>query len=329
MIGMDVTFATGQVDRPDRLAAWRELVSRAFLPLAITPLDGQRGRDAFEASVTGRSLGGLQVWLVMASPMSAVRARRHIEAAGDDYLLALHVTGAAHAAQDGREVTLLPGDLALFDSSRPYSIAFPGPGAFQHVIYQVPRASLDARRDLGAATALRVPADSGAGRLVSPYLRSLALPGLSGPRQAFVDAGLDLAVSALREAAGLEEREDRRRRSPLSELKEHALARLSDPGLSPEAVARAGYVSVRQLHREFAREGITFGGWIREQRLRRCREDLVDQRLGHLTVAQIAERWGFRSAAHFSRAFEARYAVTPAGWRRSKIAGFAGHAGAR
>jgi AraC-like DNA-binding protein len=332
MIGVDLAFATGQVDPPDRLAAWRELVSRAFLPLAITPLGGDRGREPFEGSVTGRHLGGLQVWLVTASPMSAVRARRHIEASGDDYLLALHVRGTAHATQDGREVTLGPGDLALFDSSRPYSIAFPGPGAFEHVIFQVPRASLDARRDLGAVTAMRVPSDSGAGRLVSPYLRRLALPGPGRgrpPQQAFVDAGLDLAVSALREAGGLGGRADPGRRSPLSELKEQALARLSDPRLSPEAVARVGYVSVRQLHRLFAREGLTFGGWVREQRLRRCRDDLADLRLGHLTVAEIAERWGFRSAAHFSRAFEARYGVTPSACRRPKIAGLEDPAGAR
>jgi transcriptional regulator GlxA family with amidase domain len=83
-------------------------------------------------------------------------------------------------------------------------------------------------------------------------------------------------------------------------------------------VARDGYVSVRQLHRLFAREGLTFAGWVREQRLRRCRDDLADPRLSHLTVAEIAARWGFRSAAHFSRAFEARYAITPSRSRRGR-----------
>ena len=39
-------------------------------------------------------------------------------------------------------------------------------------------------------------------------------------------------------------------------------------------------------------------------------------------------RWGFRSAAHFSRAFEARYGITPSACRRSKIAGTAGPLGA-
>jgi AraC-like DNA-binding protein len=335
VIGMDLVFTTGQVDPPDQLAAWRELVNHAFLPLAITPLDRPDRSGGFDASVTRRSLGGLRVWLVQASPMSAVRARPHIEASGgDDYLLALHVRGTAQGVQDGREVTLGPGDLTLFDSGRPYSVSFTGPGVFQHVIYQVPRASLDARGDVGAATARRVAAASPAGRLVSPYLRTLARPAPSGPYgpavppgeplneplgEAFVDAALDLAVSALRTAAGCVGRADPPHRSAVRELRDYALTHLGDPGLSPETVALACYVSVRQVHRLFAREGRTFGGWVREQRLRRCRDDLADPRLGHLAVAEIAARWGFRSAAHFTRAFQARYGMTPTGHRALRL----------
>jgi AraC-like DNA-binding protein len=316
VIGVDLAFATGQVEPPDQLDAWRELVNREFLPLAITPLGSPGRPGVFEGSATCHNLGVLRVWLVRASPMSAVRAWHHIKASGTgDYLLALHVTGTAQAIQDGREVTLGPGDFTLFDSSRPYTISFPGPGMFEHVIYQVPRASLDAHRGIGAATALRVPAASTAGQLVSPYLRTLAgsapSPSVHRPREAFVDAGLDLAVRALRSVAGYPGPEGPRRRGQVTELKDYALEHLGDPGLSPPAAAQASFVSVRQLHRLFASEGLTFGGWVREQRLRRCRDDLADQRLGHLSIAEIAARWGFRSAAHFTRTFQARYGITP------------------
>lgn len=318
---MDLAFATDQVDPPERLTAWRELISRVFLPLAITPIGGDGQPGTFDGLVAGHSLGELQVWRVKASPMSAVRSRQHIKtSANDDYLLALHVKGTAHAAQDGREVSLGPGDFALFDSSRPYSIAFPGPGTFEHVIYQVPRASLDARRPLREATALRVSAATAAGQLVFPYLKTLARHAESRygqvPARAFTDAGLDLAVSALRATAGYPDQPGPGHRSPASELRNYALAHLGDPGLSPQAAARASYVSARQLHRLFAREGLTFGGWIREERLRRCYDDLVSQQLAHLPIAQIAARWGFRSPAHFARAFQERYGITPTSHRR-------------
>jgi len=99
-------------------------------------------------------------------------------------------------------------------------------------------------------------------------------------------------------------------------LKDLALARLGDPALIPKTVARAGYVSVRRLHRLFADDGLTFSRWIIEQRLRRCRDDLADPRLRDLTTAEIAARRGFRSAAHFSRALRERHGVTPVSYRR-------------
>ena len=317
MIAVDVAFSTSRLDPPERLPAWRELVNRVFLPLDIAPLAAGGPSGAFDGSVTGRDWGELRVWRVRAAPMSAVRAARHIRSSAcDDYLLGLHLSGTAVAAQDGRQVTLGPGDFALFDAARPYRIAFRGPGVFEHVIYQVPRASLDARGRAGGATALRVPAASGAGRLVSPYLQTLAASAPDEPpAQAFIDTGLDLAASALRTTAGDDPGPGRP--ALMGELRRYALAHLGDPALSPRAVARSGYISVRQLHRLFEREGISFGAWLLEQRLRRCRDDLADPRLGHHAVAEVAARWGFRSTAHFTRAFRARYGTTPGTLRRA------------
>jgi len=264
---VDLSFATSQVDPAERLSATRELVNREFLPLAITPLRAAGPPAHFDARLTGGDWGGLRVWRVEASPLLAARAPRHITLrARDDYLLALHVSGTATGVQDDRQVILGPGDFALFDPTRPYTIAFQGAGTFEHVIYQVPRASLDARGQAGNMTALRVPAASSAGRLVSPCLRTLAWsagPAGDPPALALIDAGLDLAASALRAAAGVGGHQDSRRRM-----------------------------------------------------LRRCRDELADQQHSYRTVAEIAARWGFRSPAHFTRAFRARYGVVPVEFRR-------------
>ena len=105
------------------------------------------------------------------------------------------------------------------------------------------------------------------------------------PEQAFIDAALDLAVSALRTTAGTGSHPDLRGRSLIAELKRYALAHLGDPALSPAAAAQASYISVRQLHRLFAHEGASFGAWLREQRLRRCRDDLTNPQLTHRAAA--------------------------------------------
>ena len=77
---------------------------RVFLPLAITPLSVEGQRGDFDASVTGSDWGGLRVWRVNASPMSAMRAQPHIESStSDDYLL--HLRSSYQTCPR----TLLPG----------------------------------------------------------------------------------------------------------------------------------------------------------------------------------------------------------------------------
>ena len=68
---------------------------------------------------------------------------------------------------------------------------------------------------------------------------------------------------------------------------------------------------------DFHDEGLTVAGWIRRRRLEQCRRDLTDPALDARPVAAIAARWGFSSAADFSRSFRAAHGVPPAEYRRS------------
>lgn len=91
---------------------------------------------------------------------------------------------------------------------------------------------------------------------------------------------------------------------------------LADAELTPAGIAAAQHMSVRSLQRLFARHKLTVAGWVRAQRLARCRSDLADPRLCQLPVQHIAARWGFTAAAHFSRSFRAAYGITPNEFRR-------------
>ncbi|MFG2915024.1 helix-turn-helix domain-containing protein [Kitasatospora sp. NPDC048298] len=89
---------------------------------------------------------------------------------------------------------------------------------------------------------------------------------------------------------------------------------LSDPGLSPEGIARAHGVSARYLHRLFEGEGRTLYQWIREQRLEGCRRALLATPADSLSVGLIARRWGFTSPGQLSRAFHGAYGLSPTDW---------------
>lgn len=321
---MSTAFSTSEVVPAKRLAYWREMILDAFVPLDVAPLDSSGGQRDFSGSVSTREIGGLRIARVTASPMAATRSTRHIAASTeDDYFVALHLRGIARATQDGRGLALHPGDIALFDSTRPYLIEFQHTGAaFEHLIFRVPRAHLDARcSGLERATAVRVPFDSGEGTLAAPYLRSLAsLKSVTGNQSAerLAESGLDLLATAIAAASGLTADPESRERARFNELTRHVLSRLGDPDLSPASVASAQFMSVRQLHRLFANERTTFGGFVRGERLRRCARDLSDPRLARLPVADIAAPWGYRSPAHFTRAFTAHFGLGPREFRRSR-----------
>lgn len=91
---------------------------------------------------------------------------------------------------------------------------------------------------------------------------------------------------------------------------------LGDSSLSPTQVAAAHGVSLRYLHLVFAEQGTSIGRWMRERRLSRCHEEL-SQAQRSTTVTEVAFRWGFNEASHFSRVFKARYGVSPQDVRRS------------
>jgi AraC-like DNA-binding protein len=317
----DLVFSTSGMPSAERLPSLRAAVRDGFLDLSVRPLL-QAGAQ-LDGFVHVRDLGGMRVARFGGSPVVATRTHGHLARADtDDYLLALHTRGIARAAQSGRQITLRPGDFALLDSSRPYTIELANSGPFEHIAYQIPRARLDARAadSLERALAFRVPVGSDPGSLASPYLQTLASAGWRTPASAaapLIETGLDLLVGALLMAAGQQAPASFRQGELLQRLKRHALERLGDPELAPGAVAAIHFMSVRQLHRLFAREGETFGAWVREQRLGRARRDLADPRLAGASIAELSARWGFRSAAHFTRAFSARYGVGPRDFRRA------------
>lgn len=86
---------------------------------------------------------------------------------------------------------------------------------------------------------------------------------------------------------------------------------LHDPGLSIDSIATRFKCSKRNLHKVFQEEGDTLNRFLWSTRLERCRVDLEDPILRHRSITEIAFNWGFNSSAHFSRAFRARFGVTP------------------
>lgn len=129
-------------------------------------------------------------------------------------------------------------------------------------------------------------------------------------------AGVDAARDTLAELAravvrgGLDDVEPRLSPALAQAARDLADRRLTEPALSPAALARELNVSVRTLQRAFANEGQSLSSYIRDRRLDEARRALITPHR-RMTITEIAARWQFADSGHFARAFRNRYDQTP------------------
>ena len=97
-------------------------------------------------------------------------------------------------------------------------------------------------------------------------------------------------------------------------IMEYVQQNLQEPELGAARIAAAHHISVRQLYRILAAEGVSLGDWIRTRRLEGARRDLALAYL-HDPISAVARRWGFTDASSFARMFRATYGASPSEWR--------------
>lgn len=287
--------------------------SSAFVPLRIE----RSGRGSFWAQLRSARAGGVTVSEVRAEPHRVVR-RADARASAGGYKLSLLVSGRCLLAQDGREAVLGPGDLALYETSRPYVLELDR--AFSMVVLMIPpgSAGFPAERADGL-TAVSLGGERGVVDLARPFLTSLPehLEEFCGaPGHRLACSTVELVAALIDERAGCDP-------DPRARLAERCKAYIEENlpcrDLGPATVAAAHHVSTRHLHALFHAQGLSVASWIRKRRLERCRRDLTDPMQIGSTVSAVAARWGFADIAHFSRAFRAEYGIAPSTLRAQAL----------
>jgi AraC-like DNA-binding protein len=86
----------------------------------------------------------------------------------------------------------------------------------------------------------------------------------------------------------------------------------ADQPLTVSALAERSYVSVRALQHGFQRHlGTSPTAYLRDVRLRRAHQDLLESDPSTVSVAAVAYRWGFTNLGRFAAAHTARYREPP------------------
>ncbi|GAB3358832.1 hypothetical protein GCM10027300_30060 [Modestobacter lapidis] len=96
---------------------------------------------------------------------------------------------------------------------------------------------------------------------------------------------------------------------------------LTDPGLTPAAIAAAHNVSVRQLYRAFEQAGSGVEQWVIQRRLAAARAQLISPAGRRRSIAATARAHGFADPSHFTRRFKDAYGMSPREWQRTATTG--------
>jgi AraC-like DNA-binding protein len=221
--------------------------------------------------------------------------------------------------QDGRSTVLRPGDIAVVDTTRPFTFDFQDD--FQQLSLYAPKPLLLNGSGTPIATATRVGTATGLGAAVRHALLSLTAGDLAtdtatrlaGHACGILALALDQPTDTHPRPGAL--RQDHLHAAALADIDEH----LTDTDLSPAAVAARLGVSVRLLYSVFAGRRHSFAGEVRRRRLDHAWRDLQDPALAHLWVIDVAVAAGFPDVTSFHRAFRREYGQTPAQVRRASL----------
>ena len=278
-----------------------------------------------------RSRGQLKTRVLGDISVSEISATRHdvertpaLIAQSDcrSYKVSLLLSGQQTVLQDGRKAALRPGDIAVYDTSRPYQV-------LQHedvrvVVLRFPRSMLGLPETMvRGLTAVRLSGASAAGAVISPFLIQLAnsmdqLGDAAASRLSY--SALDLISAMMGSELDLSPQSGNPRDLLLEKVRTYIRNNLSSADLCPAEIAAAHFISVRHLHGIFHEQGTTVSAWIRARRLENCRRELRDPLFSHESVTEISSRWGFLDSAHFSRVFKARFGLSPSEERAAHAA---------
>ncbi|WP_353116130.1 helix-turn-helix domain-containing protein [Microbacterium sp.] len=293
---------------------FRSAVSDSFVPLQVSA----NGAEPFRSVLRGAAVDEVHVTDLRATAHVVERTPELIARMDRSYFkVSLMLAGTGLLIQDDREAVLSPGDLAVYDTDRPYSLVFDED--FHTMVVMFPKHLLSLPPEMiGQLTAVRISGQEGLGGMVVPYLRQLAgnldqLAGSTGARLAH--SALDLVSTVFTRELGLDDAAADPHRALMQRIRGHIDRNLASTDLGPASIAAAHYISTRHLHGLFQEQGTTVSTWIRTRRLEQCRRDLLDPMLADRPVAAIAARWGFVDAAHFSRAFKTAYGISPSEYR--------------
>jgi AraC family transcriptional activator of tynA and feaB len=292
----------------------REVIGREYANVEITP------------PADGRLFNEMTIYRWNELRLSSIRSNAIIlersprepnQSSHDAYFAVILLSGKYMLEQNGREVFLSPGDITIYDATRPHRIVCPE--SFAKLIVSIPRPLLKNRAGgIEDCLALRIPGNEGMGSVTADFVRSSASHASELPSREFsalsehcIDL-LTLTLGPVRPAVNA----SRNRIILINRIKNFVEQNLGDPDMNTAMVARGVGLSSRYINDIFNDHETSLMRYIWKRRLENCRKDLLSQTPAGHRISDTAFRWGFNDLSHFSRTFKQSFALSPRDYRK-------------
>ena len=299
-------FDSTRLETALRYDGWRENMGVLF---DVATRDGSKPRVSKPASIVTADLGDTVLARARAESQLFRRSPKRVRTEELGLILVQYFPRGGGVIC-GRE-RLVAGDMQIVDTEKPYELAATD---YENLTLMVPH---DLRATISPVIdklhGRRLPGKDPMVRMLGEHLQSLwdnvtsmsvsqarkAVRGTIGLIHGYFDTDTGLAGDldpAVGDALDLA-------------MRRFIEQNLQEP-LDVDDFARQFRVSRSQVYRLFKRhEGVARYVW--ERRLQRSRTLLTAPWLQHLSIGAVAFEVGYSSNAHFSRAFRARFGMTP------------------
>jgi AraC family transcriptional regulator, positive regulator of tynA and feaB len=317
-VARTLRLSTEDVPPRTRREWLREVIGREYAMVDITP--PASGPLFNEMLIT--QWRDLQLSAIRSNAIELNRLKKDALVSGQDaYFAVVLLSGEYSLEQNGRETFLRPGDMALYDATRPHRVRCPQP--FSKLIVSIPRTLLRGRiAGVDHCTALRIPGCAGIGVIASSFVRSASSQTATLSAREFSalsEPCLDLLALAITSVHPKGTQGPRTRSASRVKVKDFVERRLTDPALDTTTIASAVGLSSRYINGLFEAEGTSLMRYVLTRRLECCRRAMLAPTQESRKLADIALYWGFRDVAHFSRAFKLRFGCSPRAYREARL----------
>jgi AraC-like DNA-binding protein len=310
-----VVIDTRHIPIDDRAEAVTQVVRDALVAVDIGFTEG------CPAAATGaiNEVGDLKSFSVRSN---ALTANRTVAQARDDLppsvFLGIQRFGTSIVVQHDRQAVLRPGDLALWETTAPYTLF--DPEGIRQQFFRLPIDRLALPHDLiTQLCAVTLSPKHPVADVAATYFQRLAqrlddldrsdADAISAPSIELVRALITTHLDA--DELG----KDAMHATLRLRIMDYLRAHLDEPDLNAAKVATEHHISIRQLYKVLGAAGVTLGDWIRAERLAGCRRELADPAARGTSIASVGRRGGFTDPSSFARMFRTAYGMSPREWR--------------